>query len=87
MANPNAAPQRPGKVVIDLTPGQEKIEVDGFRLEQYVTGMSLKYSATSRRPVLLLDLLPGTVEVAGTRVNIEGDFRDFLIEQGWKPPA
>lgn len=87
MANPDAAPERPGKVSIDLTRGQEKIEVDGFRLEQYVTGMTLKYSASKRVPVLLLDLLPGTVEVAGTHVLIEGEFRDFLVEQGWKPPA
>lgn len=87
MANPNAAPQRPGKVIIDLTPGQERVEVDGFRLEQYITGMTLKYNAANRRPVLLLDLLPGTVEMAGTRVILEGDFREFLMEQGWKPPA
>ena len=87
MANPNAAPQRPGKVSIDLTPGQERIDVDGFRLEQYISGMTLKYDAASRRPVLLLDLLPGTVELKGSRAILSGDFRDFLMEQGWKPPA
>jgi hypothetical protein len=87
MANPNAAPQRPGKVLIDLTRGQEKVEVDGFRLEQYITGMTLKYDAAKRTPVLLLDLLPGTVEVTGTRVILAGEFREFLMEQGWKPPS
>jgi hypothetical protein len=87
VANPDAAPQRPGKVLIDLTQGHEKIEIDGFRLEQYVTGMTLKYSAAKRQPVLLLDLLPGTVEVTGTHVILDGEFRAFLMEQGWKPPA
>jgi hypothetical protein len=86
MPNPNAAPQRPGKVVIDLTPRQEKIEIDGFRIEQMVSAMSVTYDATARRPVLRLDLLPGTLEVTGTRVSLDGDFRALLLEQGWQPP-
>jgi hypothetical protein len=84
--NPDAAPQKPGKVVLNLTPGQEKIEIDGFRLEQMVTSVKLSYSVQKRHPVLLLDLLPGSVEVTGTNVELQGDFREFLIQHGWQPP-
>jgi hypothetical protein len=87
MPNPNAAPQTPGKFVIDLTPGQERIEIDGFRIEQHVTAIKLMYDAAKRRPVLLLDLLPSTVDVTGTGVEMSGEFRDFLTSHGWRPPA
>jgi hypothetical protein len=80
------APQTPGKVSIDLTPGQERIDIDGYRLEQHVTAIRLTYDAGKRRPVLLLDLLPSTVSVTGTSVDMRGDFRDFLIAHGWRPP-
>lgn len=86
MPDPNAAPQRPGKVILNLTPGEECIEIDGFRLEQMVTAVKLSYSVQKRRPVLLLDLLPGTVEVTGTGVEMDGEFRNFLIQHGWQPP-
>lgn len=78
--------QTPGKVSIDLTPGQERIEIDGYRLEQHVTSLKLMYDAAKRRPVLLLDLLPTTVNVTGTHVEMNGDFRDFLVAHGWRPP-
>lgn len=86
MPNPNAAPETPGKVSIDLTPNQEKIDIDGFRIEQHVTGIRLSYDAKTRKPVLLLDLLPSTVNVTGTGVEMRGDFREFLIAHGWRPP-
>lgn len=86
MPNPNAAPQQPGKIVIDLTPGQERVEIDGFRLEQMVSSMKLLFDAKQRKPVLLLDLLPSAVDVTGTGVEMRGDFRDFLIKHGWRPP-
>lgn len=80
------APQTPGKVSIDLTRGQECIDIDGYRLEQHVTALRLTYSAEKRRPVLVLDLLPSSVNVTGTHVEMAGDFRDFLIAHGWRPP-
>lgn len=86
MPNPDAARQTPGKFSIDLTPGHERVEIDGYRIEQHVTAMKLSYDASTRRPVLLLDLLPFTAEVTGTGVKIEGDFREFLIASGWTPP-
>lgn len=86
MPNPDAAPQTPGKVNIGITPGNVKIEVDGHRLEQHVTGMRLVLNA-GERPVLLLDLLPSTVDVTGDHVVIDGPFREFLIDHGWRPPA
>jgi hypothetical protein len=82
----NHAPQTPGKVSIDLTPGSESIDIDGYRIEQHVTAISLTYDAAKRRPVLMLDLLPSTVNVTGTGVEMRGDFRDFLIAHGWRPP-
>jgi hypothetical protein len=86
MPDPNAAPQMPGKVILDLTPGKERIEVDGFRLEQMVTAIKVSYSVQKRHPVLLLDLLPGSVEVTGAGVEMDGEFRNFLIQHGWQPP-
>lgn len=86
MANPNAAPQTPGRVRIDLTRHQEVIEIDGFRLEQHVTAIQLRYDAVKRKPVLLLDLSPSTVDVTGTDAEVRGDFREFLIAHGWRPP-
>jgi hypothetical protein len=83
---PDHAPQTPGKLNIDLTPGSERIDIDGYRLEQHVTAIRLSYDAAKRRPVLLLDLLPSTVNVTGTSVELRGDFRDFLIAHGWRPP-
>lgn len=86
MPNPEAAPQRPGKFTIDLTPGSERIDIDGYRIEQHVTAIRLVYSAENRRPVLRLDFLPSTVDVTGERVDLHGDFRDFLIAHGWRAP-
>lgn len=83
---PDYAPQTPGKVTIDLTPGKERIDIDGYRIEQHVTALTLKYDAQKRRPVLLLDLLPSTIDVTGTGVEMRGEFRDFLIAHGWRPP-
>lgn len=86
MPNPNAAPQTPGRMTVDLTPGQERIEIDGYRLEQHVTGLRLTYDANKRVPVLLLELTPSAVTVDGSAVELRGDFRDFLIAHGWRPP-
>ena len=86
MPNPDAAPQRPGHVHIDLTPGSEKIEIDGYRIEQLVTSIRVSYSADNRRPVVMLDLLPSAVDVTGERVLLSGEFRDFLLAHGWKAP-
>ncbi len=86
MPNPDAAPQRPGHVSIDLTSGREKIEIDGYRIEQLVTSMKLMYDAGKRQPVLLLDLLPSAVDVTSSSVELRGDFRDFLISRGWRAP-
>jgi hypothetical protein len=86
MPNPDAAPQTPGNVKIDLTPGRERIEIDGYRLEQHVTAIRLSYDAGHRRPVLMLDLLPSAVDVTTNSVELRGDFREFLIAHGWRPP-
>jgi hypothetical protein len=84
--NPNAAPMTPGKLTINLTPGQERIDIDGYRLEMHVTALKLMYDARTRKPVLLLDLLPSTVDVTAPNVSVQGEFREFLIQQGWQPP-
>jgi hypothetical protein len=86
MPNENAARQTPGVVKIDLTPGSEKIEIDGFRLEQHVSGLKLSYSVQHRRPVLLLDLLPFSVEVTGPDVELHKDLKDYLTANGWQAP-
>ena len=87
MPNPDAAPRTPGHVSIDLTPGQERVEIDGYRLEQHVTALRLAFDAKTRKPVLQLELLPSAVSVTSNSVEMRGDFRDFLIAHGWQPPA
>ena len=87
MPDPNASPVAPGKFFIDLTPGCERIELDGHRIEQFVTAIKISYSVEYRRPVVLLDILPNIVELQGAHPKLEGDFREFLIGQGWRPPA
>jgi hypothetical protein len=87
MPNPGAPPQQPGNMKIDLTPGTGSITIDGYDLSQHVTSMKLLFDAGKRRPVLLLDLLPSSVNVTGTGVEMRGDFRDFLIAHGWRPPG
>lgn len=84
---PDHAPQTPGKVRIDFTPGGPcEISVDGYRLEQHITGLKLAISAASQ-PRLILDLAPSAVDVTADHVQLEGDFRDFLLAHGWRPPA
>lgn len=80
------APQTPGKIVIDTTPGQERVEIDGYRLEQHVVAFQLRFDAKSRRPVIRLELAPSTVTVNGTGVVMEGELRELLLAQGWQPP-
>jgi hypothetical protein len=84
--NANAARQTPGNVTIDLTPGQERIEIDGYRLEQHVRAMSLSYSAQTRHPVLSLELLPSAVVLKGNNAHIGGELEDLLLGLGWRPP-
>lgn len=86
MPNPNAAPQTPGKVKIDLTPGAERVEIDGYRLEQHLTAIRLTYDAKKRTPILLIELHPSSIDVTASRVEIQGEFRDFLIHHGWRAP-
>jgi hypothetical protein len=83
---PNVPPQHPGNVKIDVTAGQGSISIDGYDIGQFVTSMKLLFDSQSRRPVLLLDLLPSAVDVTGSGVEMRGDFRDFLIKHGWRPP-
>ena len=84
---PDHAPQTHGKVKIDYTPGEAaEISIDGYRLEQHVTALTLKLDA-SEKPVLILDLLPSSVDVTANQVKVSGEFRDFLIAHGWKAPA
>jgi hypothetical protein len=83
---PDFAPQTHGKVKIDYTPGQAaEISVDGYRLEQHVTALTLKLDATEK-PVLILELLPSSVDVTADHVTVSGEFRDFLLTHGWRPP-
>jgi hypothetical protein len=86
MPDPTARPQHPGKVSIDVTPGKGSIQIDDYDIGQFVTSMQLRFDAGKRRPVLMLDLLPSAVNVTGTGVEMRGDFRDFLIAHGWRPP-
>lgn len=86
MPNAGAARQTPGKVSIDLTPGKERVEIDGYRLEQHVTALTLSYDAATRRPFLVLNLLPLSADVTGTDVEWTEGIREFLIAQGWTPP-
>lgn len=83
---PDYSPQTPGKVKIDYTPGQAaEISIDGYRLEQHVTRLQLVLDATEK-PVLTLELLPSSVDVSADHVTVSGDFRDFLLAHGWRPP-
>jgi hypothetical protein len=79
-------PQHPGNVKISVAPGEGSLMIDDYNLGQFVTSMRLLFDAKERRPVLLLDLLPSAVDVTGTSVELRGDFRDFLISHGWRPP-
>ena len=84
---PDFARQTPGKVKIDYTPGEAaEISIDGYRLEQHVTALTLKLDA-AEKPVLILELLPSSVDVTANHVKLSGEFRDFLIAHGWKAPA
>jgi hypothetical protein len=87
MPNPDAAPQTPGKFTIDLTPGREKIDIDGTRIEQHCTGLRVTYDARTRKPVLLLELSPSSINLTGQSVEMRGEFREFLIAHGWRPPS
>ncbi len=86
MPNPNAAPQRPGEMKLHLEPGNSTIEIDGYRLEQFAKSLTLTFDARTRRPVLTLELSPRAVDVTAPAVEISGEFRDFLIAHGWRPP-
>ena len=86
MPNPDAAPQTPGNVRIDLTPNRERVEIDGYRLEQHMTGLRLTFDAQKRKPVLLIELAPSALELTATGVELKGEFRDFLLSRGWQPP-
>ncbi len=80
------APQTPGKVKIDYTPGGPcEISVDGYRLEQHVTALKLVLTARSK-PRLILDLDASSVDVTADHVQVGGDFREFLLAHGWQPP-
>ncbi len=84
---PEHAPQTPGKLKIDYTPGEAaEISIDGYRLEQHVTGLKLAISATAR-PRLILDLAPSAIDVTADHVELGGEFRDFLLAHGWKAPS
>jgi hypothetical protein len=86
MPNPNAAPQQPGSMVMRLEPGNAKVEIDGYPLDQFITAMSISFSRTLKYPVLSIELLPSAVDVTAPAVEIRGDFRDFLVSHGWRPP-
>ena len=82
----NHAPQQPGNMTMHLEPGNAKIEIDGYPLDQFVTGMSLTFNVATHRPILVLELLPSALDVTAPSVEISGDFRGFLIAHGWRPP-
>jgi hypothetical protein len=82
----NHAPQKPGNMTMHLVKENAKVEIDGYPLDQFLTGMSLVFNLKTRRPVLVLELLPSAVDVTAPSVEIRGDFRDFLISHGWRPP-
>lgn len=82
----NHAPQQPGNMIMRLEKGNAKIEIDGYPLDQFVTGIKLIFNVQTNRPVLLVDLLPSVVDVTAPTVELAGDFRDFLIAHGWQPP-
>jgi hypothetical protein len=86
MPNPNARPQVPGKVSIDVTPGAGSVIIDDYDIGQHVSAMQLRFDAAKRKPVLMLDLLPSAINVTGEGVEMTGPFRDFLIAHGWRPP-
>lgn len=87
MPNPNAAPQRPGEMKMHLEREKAVVEIDGYRLEQFVRSMTLTFGVATRKPVLTLELSPRAVDVTAPTVEISGDFREFLISHGWRPPA
>jgi hypothetical protein len=83
---PEYAPQTPGKLRIDYTPGgPTEISLDGYRLEEHVTSLRLALSAREK-PRLILDLAPHVLDVTADHVELRGDFREFLIAHGWRPP-
>jgi hypothetical protein len=86
---PEFPPQHPGHVKIDVTPGAGSLSIDGYDIGQFVRKFSLQFNATLRRPVLLLEVLPGDVQVEGTEataIELHPEFTDFLIGIGWRPP-
>jgi hypothetical protein len=80
------APQKPGNMTMHLEPGNAKVEIDGYPLDQFITGMSLVFNVQTRRPVLELQLHPSVVDVTAPAVELSGPFRDFLTSHGWRPP-
>lgn len=77
---------RPGEVNISVSHGRGSVVIDGFDLTQHITAVKLMFDAKRQRPVLLLDLLPTTVNVTADSVDLDGPFREFLIRHGWQPP-
>lgn len=86
MGNPNAAPQRPGNMTLHLEPGNSVVEIDGYRLEQFIRNITLTFGVGTMRPVLTMELAPRALDVTAPNVEINGDFRDFLTSHGWRPP-
>jgi hypothetical protein len=80
------APQRPGSMTMHLEARNAVVEIDGYRLEQFITGITLAFSVRIPRPVLTIELEPSVLDVTAPTVELRGDFRDFLIAHGWRPP-
>lgn len=79
-------PEHPGHVKMNITPGQGSLTIDDYDLGQFVSSVRVLFDAKARKPVMLLDLLPSAIDITGTTVEMRGDFRDFLIAHGWRPP-
>jgi hypothetical protein len=86
MQRPDRAPQQPGSMVMHLEPGNAKVEIDGYPLDQFITAMTISFSRTTRKPVLSIELLPAAIDLTAPGVEINGGFRDFLVSHGWRPP-
>lgn len=79
-------PQMPGNVKIHLERGKGSIVIDGYPIDQFVTGMQIRFHVRDLKPVLMLDLDPSAIDLTGNGFEMNGEFRDFLMQHGWRPP-
>lgn len=72
---------------LDLTPGRERVVVDGVDIGAACTSLTL-HAAADGAPTLTIHLALFRTTVAGhATIQVPDQVRDTLIHLGWTPPG